>query len=87
MLRRRFHTRSGLLNHSYSHSDEKPFECEICQKTFNWKSGLLTHQQTHRPRSMAVGDDTTGVQVIEIGPIPMDPSMAVETEMVSVDVS
>ncbi|KAG8247946.1 Zinc finger and BTB domain-containing protein 41 [Homalodisca vitripennis] len=64
---KRFHTRSGLLNHSYSHSDEKPFQCDICEKAFNWKSGLLTHQQTHRPRIVP-----EEVQVIEIGPIPVD---------------
>lgn len=40
-----FVSRDELLNHQMCHTDERPFECELCRKTFNRKSSLQFHRR------------------------------------------
>ncbi|XP_006868483.1 PREDICTED: zinc finger protein 343-like [Chrysochloris asiatica] len=44
---RGFAQQSGLLNHQWTHSGEKPHVCKECGRGFSHKSTLITHQRTH----------------------------------------
>lgn len=39
--------KSSLKSHSRVHSDDRPYECKICQKNFRYKSSLNRHMKTH----------------------------------------
>ena len=39
---------SELRRHEISHSDERPFQCDKCPKTFKWKNQLQKHLQKHQ---------------------------------------
>ena len=36
-----------LKNHELTHAEVKPFECEVCKKTFTIKYNLERHHKTH----------------------------------------
>ena len=42
-----FTTKTSLARHEITHTDEKPFLCEICGKRFNRKGNLATHFAGH----------------------------------------
>lgn len=37
----------GLQQHAIIHTDQKPFECDICRKSFRFKSNLFEHRSVH----------------------------------------
>ena len=37
----------SLLDHQRIHSGEKPFQCDICLKSFNVKYNMIVHRRTH----------------------------------------
>ena len=37
----------GLQQHAIIHTDQKPFTCEICSKSFRFKSNLFEHRSVH----------------------------------------
>ena len=45
-------TNQGLMCHRVLHSDERPFKCDICDKTFKLSQTLrLHHKNIHRTRT------------------------------------
>lgn len=42
-----FATHQGLEKHAVLHSDDRPFTCEVCFKTFKRADSLRQHEQTH----------------------------------------
>ncbi|PAA47918.1 hypothetical protein BOX15_Mlig023108g3 [Macrostomum lignano] len=45
--RKAFKTRFGLKRHSMSHSNERPFKCDICGRGFLEKGHLQVHRRIH----------------------------------------
>ncbi|ETN64118.1 hypothetical protein AND_004143 [Anopheles darlingi] len=43
-------SRSAMLAHERSHTGERPYRCELCDKTFASTSCLRSHQRCHVPR-------------------------------------
>ncbi|XP_028435315.1 zinc finger protein 1035 [Perca flavescens] len=49
-----FYSQSGLLEHqNKQHRNEKPFECQLCGKTFARKRYLREHERRHRQKDAA----------------------------------
>ncbi len=44
---RQFHRSDYLKLHSYSHTDERPFNCHICGKGFKMNYNLKIHLKNH----------------------------------------
>ena len=42
-----FRNRSGLSDHDRKHTGEKPFVCDVCNKSFGQSTGLWMHKRTH----------------------------------------
>ena len=42
--------KSDLVNHSRTHSKEKPFHCELCDQKFSQKGQLKVHVMSHKGR-------------------------------------
>ena len=40
--------KSCLVNHSRTHSEEKPFHCELCDQKFSQKGNLKVHVLSHK---------------------------------------
>ncbi|KAH7704710.1 hypothetical protein AAVH_28095 [Aphelenchoides avenae] len=43
-----FCMRKRLLAHQAIHSDERPFKCEECPKSYKWHGGLIAHRRLHK---------------------------------------
>ena len=41
-------SRRNLVRHNMTHTGEKPFQCETCQRSFSQKSSLNSHMKTHQ---------------------------------------
>uniref|UniRef100_A0A1A8JSL2 Zinc finger protein 865 n=2 Tax=Nothobranchius kuhntae TaxID=321403 RepID=A0A1A8JSL2_NOTKU len=44
---KRFKKRGHLIQHSVTHSENRPFTCSICQKSFNRRESLTRHEKIH----------------------------------------
>ncbi|XP_017841102.2 zinc finger protein 254 [Drosophila busckii] len=44
------HSLSALKEHLLCHTDDTPFECDVCQKRFKSSNRLKHHKETHDPR-------------------------------------
>ena len=50
---KKFHQMIHLINHSRTHTQERPFKCQICGFNFSEKSSLLRHiQALHKDVSL-----------------------------------
>lgn len=45
--KRWFASKQNLVEHMYTHSGEKPFQCNLCPKIFRQASQLSLHQRKH----------------------------------------
>ncbi|XP_062292033.1 zinc finger protein 865-like [Scomber scombrus] len=44
---KKFKKRGHLIQHSVTHSENRPFACNICQKSFNRRESLTRHEKIH----------------------------------------
>lgn len=44
---KRFKKRGHLIQHSVTHSENRPFVCSVCQKSFNRRESLTRHEKIH----------------------------------------
>ncbi|XP_072304351.1 zinc finger protein 865 [Eucyclogobius newberryi] len=44
---KRFKKRGHLIQHSVTHSENRPFACSVCQKSFNRRESLTRHEKIH----------------------------------------
>ncbi|XP_062265263.1 uncharacterized protein LOC133972068 [Platichthys flesus] len=44
---KKFKKRGHLIQHSVTHSENRPFGCNICQKSFNRRESLTRHEKIH----------------------------------------
>ncbi|XP_049606724.1 zinc finger protein 865 [Syngnathus scovelli] len=44
---KKFKKRGHLIQHSVTHSENRPFICNICQKSFNRRESLTRHEKIH----------------------------------------
>lgn len=45
---KRFRTRKAQREHMRVHSNEQPYQCAECNRTFKWRSSLWSHKRAHR---------------------------------------
>ncbi|KAJ8928665.1 hypothetical protein NQ314_018759 [Rhamnusium bicolor] len=43
-----------LRKHVLTHTEEKPFQCEFCEKKFATKEHLIIHQQVHTKEKLFI---------------------------------
>ena len=54
ILGKRFINKGHLNNHRSVHSDEKPYDCEVCGKIYKRKKELNRHIQRSHLRSLMI---------------------------------
>ena len=58
---------SHLKRHMRSHSDQRPYECDFCDRTFKYKRGLVDHERMHHPdSSVAVKGASIQVKTVKV---------------------
>jgi len=74
-----FITPSKLQRHSYSHSGLRPFQCNICAKSFSQSANLKTHIKNTHPEVFTMSD-----MAME-SPLPLPMSLQQQQQQSSLD--
>lgn len=58
-----FSSKQSLREHKYSHTNLKPYACNMCNKTFRFGSQLCIHRKTH-----SVSIEIEGLRLTDLKP-------------------